>query len=112
MNGHISACFDEDGTRVCGFDEHPEAVGPEACSLDAAWAEAEAALPEGWVLAKVDRLSEDTDCDTSVLRAEWSAIVVSRQRDEWGKHEVTAWASGLTPAAALRSLAAKLRDAR
>jgi hypothetical protein len=43
MSGHVPACF-VDGTRVCGFDEHPESVLSVPDSLDAAWAEAEAAL--------------------------------------------------------------------
>ena len=102
MNGHISACFDEDGTRVCGFDEHPEAVGPEACSLDAAWADAEAALPEGWCL----RVESDVDVDETdyVAAAGPNATAGSVPWDTFGV--------GPTPAAALRWLAAKLRDAR
>ena len=43
MSGHVPACF-VDGTRVCGFDEHPESVLSVPDSLDAAWAEAEAAV--------------------------------------------------------------------
>ena len=43
MSGHVPACF-VDGTRVCGFDEHPESVLSVPDSLDAAWAEAKAAV--------------------------------------------------------------------
>ena len=32
MTGHIADCFDADGTRVCGFDEHPESVPAPASS--------------------------------------------------------------------------------
>lgn len=66
-------------------------------SLDAAWAEAEAALPEGHVLAEV-RLFDDgtlwgasTNNVTGVGRYHWSG-------------------DGPTPAAALRALATNLRE--
>ena len=64
-------------------------------SLDAAWAEAEAALPEGW------RLCLHGSFGSVAFKAvadsqEWAAVIE---------------APALTPAAALRALAAKLREA-
>ena len=109
MNGHISACFDEDGTRVCGFDEHPEAVGPEACSLDAAWAEAEAALPEGWKIDGMVHLLPPKDPKAGEA---WIASANRVRPDgRWFGRNIEGDPRP-TPAAALRSLAAKLRDAR
>ena len=98
MSGHVPACF-VDGTRVCGFDEHPESVLSVPDSLDAAWAEAEAALPEGQsfvVWRRTDRAGE----------ASYSADLVTIDG------YVTMQVDGPTPAAALRSLAAKLKESR
>ena len=74
-------------------------------SLDAAWAEAEAALPEGWWIARIE-LSGMTTEDMGGHRG----------RLTWWE----AWASGPkgkdakgvadTPVAALRALVAKLRE--
>jgi hypothetical protein len=70
-------------------------------SLDAAWVAAEAALPEGWVLDRLwDRLWDRE------VRAQWTARAV-----DGGLY--TAFIESepcLTPAAALRALAAKLRE--
>ena len=68
-----------------------------ADSLDAAWAEAEAALPEGWRLASL--LSPG---DYSFDERGWEM----HAQNEDGK---TRRAHGPTPAAALRALAEKLR---
>ena len=67
--------------------------------LDAAWAEAEAALPEGWVLQGI-----------TPSRAEWEALASSWTARAGDKQDWQAGA-GPTPAAALRALAAKLREA-
>lgn len=71
-------------------------------SIDAAWAEAEAALPEGWMGPSFAEQTEGT----------WRAYVSRRptaRRREAPPEIVTV--VGPTPAAALRALAAKLREA-
>lgn len=71
--------------------------------LDAAWAAAEAALPEGWRLT-LGRSDDDY--------ATWSAIAVS---PAFFEGEIAGgWISGEgpTPAAALLALAARLREAK
>jgi hypothetical protein len=65
-------------------------------SLDAAWAEAEAALPEGWAL-QVAKDRADGQAEAMAGPIEFS----------WPPHVVRVF--GPTPAAALRALAAKLR---
>lgn len=68
-------------------------------SLDAAWAEAEAALPDGWRIKEV-RVHDLDD--------EWGAEAENMTgvgRYRWVEH-------GPTPAAALRALTARLREAR
>lgn len=81
-------------------------------SLDVAWAEAEAALPEGWVIRRLERPYADDG---------WEVVAGVPEppgdRDYgygpgegdggWGPE----LADGPTPAGALRALAAKLRDA-
>lgn len=69
-------------------------------SIDAAWAAAEAALPEGWVIQSVLR------CTPECWQA-WAADPAEDASDPF-----VAIADGPTPAAALRSLAAKLRETR
>ena len=69
-------------------------------SLDAAWAEAEAALPEGWAIVSIFA--------TSSAPWEWRAfagLTVNPESDD----PFMSWAEGPTPAAALRALAARLR---
>jgi hypothetical protein len=63
-------------------------------ALDAAWAEAEAALPEGW---HIDRLHRNGPKDWTAYASEAPYLGL-----EMGAHN--------TPAAALRALAAKLRE--
>ena len=77
----------------CGEPMH---IAPAKCpagSLDAAWAEAEVALPKGWELSGVERW---------YTPHEWIALA-----HEPGHSEASA--GGPTPAAARRALAAKLR---
>ncbi len=63
-------------------------------SLDAAWAEAEAALPEGWAF----EVKRDGDrCDATAA-------------DNWGEPQLLA--VGPDPASALRGLIANLRELR
>jgi len=69
-------------------DERPD-------SLDAAWAEAEAALPEGWQLRGVERQG-----------VKWLANADEPRGAAWN----VAHAYAETPAAVLRALAAKLRE--
>jgi hypothetical protein len=79
--------------------EATAAASPPKGGLDAAWAEAEAALPGGW---RIDYLSQKED------RTAWGVWA----RDRWvpgkGPHG-QAWAEGPTPEAALRALTARLR---
>jgi hypothetical protein len=69
--------------------------------LDAAWAEAEAALPEGWRLA-VQRTDEDFDT--------WAATGVSQAFFDGESDDAYADGQGPTPAAALRALAVALAE--
>lgn len=71
-------------------------------SLDAAWAEAEAALPRDWMLERIFAL----DVDAWAADAEWDG-------DEDEPPAVfQLQATGRTPAAALRALTEKLRNHR
>lgn len=88
-----------------GPDPTPESVQAfrDAYDLAAAWAEAEAALPEGWRLYGV-QYTGDEPWSLRVWRA-WAGLV------PYGEDENPYRASvGYTPAAALRALAAKLRE--
>ena len=82
-------------------------------SLDAAWAEAEAALPDGWTLLEVSRLDRDED-GGRMLDARGGYWYASA--GEGNKAQVVSYIrreeteTGHTPAAALRGLAAKLRE--
>jgi hypothetical protein len=86
--------------------------------LDAAWAEAEAALPEGWIVFGVAK-GYETD-DGWAPEDEWRATAVRPEPDQFRSdgravsvETITAeQGKGETPAAALRALAAKLREAR
>lgn len=69
-------------------------------SLDAAWAEAEAALPEGWFLV----LSDDPRYSAEATREGYHDPAIG-----WVGVQ-TRDATGPTPAAALRALAATLRE--
>lgn len=81
-------------------------------SLDAAWAEAEAALPEGWRPATVGPADPDAyDEAGNPISAPWVASVVSPAFFDGENDREWACGSGPTPAAALRALAAKLREA-
>jgi hypothetical protein len=81
---------DMDDPAVCVFgDEH---------SLDAAWAEAEATLPEeGWMFGVVARGGE-------YLAEAWEGD------EAYACGDAAADTYGPTPAAALRALAVKLRE--
>lgn len=92
----------EEAVRAAGFapdlDDDPED------SLDDAWAEAEAALPEGWFIGGLELLRLPTR-----NRPLWWAMAVQPMTIGGGRVSGEADAS---PAAALRALAAKLREAR
>lgn len=80
-----------------------------AIELGLAWAEAEAALPEGFVVAEVTKRWYDGDCGTASWKDEWQALAGGTQ-DRWdGDFAYGESATGPTPAAALRALAEKLR---
>lgn len=86
-----------------GFTEAPPLVQVtgnwyRVDSLDAALAEAVAALPEGWGIS-VSRQPGQSD---------WSAMAGPNTWDLYGGSEATGY--GPTPAAALRALTAKLRE--
>ena len=77
-------------------------------SLDAAWAEAEAAMPEGWKLAELSRVKPDWDGAIESLRDEWWAMAFHPGKTL--EDESVEDGRALTPAGALRVLAAKLRE--
>ena len=90
-----------------------------AASLDAAWAEAEAALPEGWAIGAVTRNVEGHGrthgqawwCSAFRLRAGAPLLPdKAASRKSWDDPLRRQIAYGPTPAAALRALAAKLRE--
>lgn len=110
----LAEWLDGEGYVVCEWDGDPEWAGRSVLTpvegwedaaraalsttpapLDAAWAEAEAALPEGWRVTRLDYLR---------LRGEWTAMA-EHQRDAGSVS-----AEGPTPAAALLALAEKLRE--
>ena len=84
----------------CGWNALDDAKEPWQYhlpdSLDAAWAEAEAALPEGWRIDGVDRADVEIDW--------WEASAS-------GIMGGTVFVTGDTPPAALRALAERLRNA-
>jgi hypothetical protein len=89
---------------------HPNGGPSVALSLDAAWAEAEAALPEGWVLLGVNHAVPEPSLPLVFVEPPFHASA----REQWdrARPRVTAKsvvAGGDTPAAALRALTAKLR---
>ena len=101
-------------SRVAG-DVLAEAI---ADSLDAAWASAEAALPEGWQLEVVHRGALTGDINP------WTGYAITEPREQYVAEAAHVWyggptwkridppeakAEGPTPAAALRALTAKLR---
>lgn len=79
---------------------HPFRAAPVAEGLDAAWAAAEAALPEGWRLHLLEATPQD----------EWR--VVAGKRIDDGTDPFIAIAEGPTPIAALLALVAKLEADR
>ena len=84
----IIAALAERGIRLVSED-----------SLDAAWAEAEAALPEGWAVDMLKLLSNRT-------WVAWASHhVLTRPWEQRNREGV-----GPTPAAALRALAARLSE--
>ena len=84
-----------------------------ADSLDAAWAEAEAALPEGWLLT-LNRHKDGTalaSTRSTAYRAGKGEIgVLQRLAVLQGPFGGSADASGPTPVVALHALVAKLRE--
>jgi len=74
-------------------------------SLDAAWAEAEAAMPEGWWMARMELSGMTTeDMGGNRDRLTWWEAWARGPKDKDAKGVAD------TPAAALRALAAKLRE--
>lgn len=77
-----------------------------ADSLDAAWAEVEAALPEGWLIV---RLRRDWQIPSSPISGEWLTTWDVMASPDNGAALLEA--SGPSPAAALRALAASVKAA-
>ena len=75
-------------------------------SLDAAWAAAEAALPEGRQLQL-----EYARPGLYVARYQWLTVVVV-DGTQIPASSTWRWSEGPTPAAALRALAARLEEAK
>ena len=99
--GIVTVCVGE-GTLV----ERAAVLALLTNSLDAAWAEAEAALPEGWVIHRLMQIEG----------GEWSARIVGPGYAEWLANHTpdspdrpVVQLCGSTPAAALRALVAELR---
>jgi hypothetical protein len=88
---------------ITGFKDGMERQTSEPQALDAAWAEAEAALPNGWRL-RVTRADESFKV--------WQASAVSPEffDGENDNDAECAMGEGDSPAAALHALAARLRD--
>ena len=83
---------------------------PVTDSLDAAWAEAEAALPEGWTLGGVQRSNQRGQTKRQAyISTAWGGILAG-QTAVLATPRGRRIAYGDTPAAALRALAAKLRE--
>jgi hypothetical protein len=85
----------------CRIRFYPHDDVSRTAPLDAAWAAAEAALPEGWRFA-VQRTDEDFGT--------WAATGVSPAFFEGENDDEYADGQGPTPAAALRALAARLGE--
>jgi hypothetical protein len=100
---HVEIMGDPDGMTYVELGERPTPQEVEefrrAYDLGMAWAEAEAALPEGWSGPSLHRIAISGTV-TFVARAS-STYLVDPQGIE---------AEAAAPAAALRALAAKLRE--
>jgi hypothetical protein len=83
------------------------AAGPRDEGLDVAWREAEAALPEGWHVGEV----KNTDYRVSTMGDGERWLVMAWEFGDNPDYRTFESAYGPTPAAALRALAARLRDA-
>jgi len=82
-------------------------------SLDAAWAEAEAALPEGWQIITLEWAGMITDYLGEPIPEDgedWRAIADALGKEDDDEAEEIRYARGSSPAAALRALAVKLRE--
>lgn len=102
----------EGASRIVARDVLPSFGEWVADSLDAAWAEAEAALPEGpWMMELVRHGAMNGDENP------YTGYVIDRIPDRYEAVAQNTWAcdevvtgTGPTPAAALRALAAELRQ--
>ena len=84
---------------------------PDTDSLDAAWAEAEAALPEGWLLWGVRFRAPAPSRKTGQYEA-WAGPVGLTDAAPWPRpSRGLSGYSASTPATALRALAARLKAA-
>jgi hypothetical protein len=85
-----------------------ERVASRVAPLDAAWAEAEAALPEGWTFGSVGRSSQRGQTKGQAWIASAWGFRLRGQGAESAPVKGRRIAYGSTPVAALRALAAKL----
>ena len=106
------------GARLV-YEAHCAVCGAASDSLDAAWAEAEAALPEGWRIAELSRGVADVNDPKQRHHGYWwnayatpEADTVIPGMEELVDDDGAVWneGHGPTPAAALRDLAAKLLE--
>ena len=87
-----------------------EQGAPVASELDAAWAECEAALPVGWHIGGLAYLlPHDQETFIPGWQVDIARIVDGRWAEDSSPSPV---GDGDTPAAALRALAARLREAK
>ena len=88
--------------RAIENDDYGYVIG----ALDAAWSAAEEALPEGWMIWS---LARETDNGVRPADLAWRAIAGKEADDHIDPF--VAFATGSTPTAALRALAAVLSPA-
>ena len=99
----------DDDLGLAGDDPEPWvtailAIEAEAGSLDAAWAEAEAALPEGWMLYEVAQCEQAPGKWLANASHLLSGTLDPRGHPHWD----FCHGEGPTPASALHELAARL----
>lgn len=106
---NILDSFHDAGYEVCQATPEPPDSGDGADRIDAAWAAAEAALPEGWEIAKVTRVRLRHLESMQRWGAQAAPIIPTGRA--WRAQHVTRFGDGSTPAVALRELASALRAA-
>lgn len=100
----LAPVWGEGGTQCVLFNGHPSehrfSVERDPDTLDAAWAQAEAALPTGWLIEGLLQFPIGT----------WEATAEPASDGRWAPEEgAVVQVEGRTPAGALEALAAALR---